>query len=128
MAGLERPLTPEELAGLRARVARCPRRPALATICLGQLPAWVGQDCAACGIYCEQYALPLGMGEKGLWDLLEGLGGREDMDGILIWPLSRPQGVDGLLAQAVPRGKWVEGTTWAGALEGLVDRAARQDS
>ena len=45
----EGPLSPQERAALRARVAGLAHRPALAVVCLGELPAWVRQDCAVCG-------------------------------------------------------------------------------
>ena len=55
------PLTPEERVGLARRASGLTCRPALAAVCLGELPAFVRQDCAACGLYLEQYALPLSM-------------------------------------------------------------------
>ena len=58
----DRPITDEEREALTRQVFRLPGRPALAVVCLGELPRFVQQDCAACGIYCEQYALPLGLG------------------------------------------------------------------
>ena len=64
------PLTPEERVGLARRASGLTCRPALAAVCLGELPAFVRQDCAACGIYLEQYALPLGLGWADLTDLL----------------------------------------------------------
>ena len=79
----DRPLTGEERDSLRARAAECPRRPGLAVVCLGVLPDWVGEDCAACGIYCERYALPVGMGETDVRELAGALGARADLDAVV---------------------------------------------
>ena len=57
-ARFDLPLTPEEREELARRVSGLTRRPALAAVCLGELPPFVRQDCAACGLYLEQYALP----------------------------------------------------------------------
>ena len=78
----EGPLSQQERAALRDRVARLAHRPALAVVCLGELPAWVGEDCAACGLYCERYALPPGMGEAGLAELLAELSRRPGWPGL----------------------------------------------
>ncbi len=106
----EGPLSPQERAALRARVAGLAHRPALAVVCLGELPAWVRQDCAVCGVYCEGYALPPGMGEGGLTELLAELARRPGLDGVLLWPLEKNA--------AAP--------TWAQALGQVVEAAERR--
>lgn len=119
----DRPLTQGERAALRARAAECPRRPALAVVCLGVLPSWVGEDCAACGLYCERYALPLGIGQADVQDLMEGLCLRDDLDGLLLWP-DLPAGWDGQdLSASVSPGKRVSAPTWAETLARAIARA-----
>ena len=118
----DRPITDEEREALTRQVFRLPGRPALAVVCLGELPPFVQQDCAACGIYCEQYALPLGLGQADLTDLLEGLAQRGDLDGVLLWP-ALPAGWDSL---AVSRGKLVSAPAWAQVLELAVARAEQR--
>ena len=123
MERIDHPLTPEETTSLCGRVAQSPRRPALAVVCLGVLPRWVGEDCAACGIYCEQYALPLNMGPEDLLDLVEGLNQRPDLDGVLVWaPL--PEGGDSI---AVSPDKQVFAPTWLETLELTIARAEKRE-
>ena len=66
------------------------QRPGLAVILVGDDPAsriYVNskrKDCAECGIYSEEYALPAETTEQELLDLIGVLNDREDIDGILV--------------------------------------------
>lgn len=125
--GFDRPLTQGERTALRARAAECPHRPTLAVVCLGVLPSWAGEDCAQCGIYCERYAIPLGMGAADLRELAEGLSLRGDLDGVLLWP-DLPAGWDGQeLSAAVSPAKRVSAPTWAGTLARAIARAEERE-
>lgn len=119
-------LTDEEKDTLRTQVSGLSRRPGLAVVSLNELPVWVGQDCAVCGIYCERYALHLGVGREDLLELLEGLSLRPDLDGVLVWP-PLPQGRDEEMipTAAVPE-KTLAAPTWAQALELTVARAEKR--
>ena len=49
------------------------------------------KDCAECGIYSEEYAIPAETTQQELLELVETLNGREDIDGILVQlPLPKP--------------------------------------
>lgn len=83
----------EEVA---AQVAGMERKPGLAVVLVGDNPAsrvYVNgkkKDCAECGIYSEEYAIPAETTQKELLELVETLNGREDIDGILVQlPLPR---------------------------------------
>ena len=76
-----------------------PRKPGLAVVLVGEDPAsrvYVTskrKDCEECGFYSEEYALPASTAQKELLDLVDGLNGREDIDGILV-QLPLPKGLD----------------------------------
>ena len=79
-----------------AQVADMERRPGLAVVLVGDAPAsrvYVNgkkKDCAECGIYSEEYAIPAETTQQELLDLVDTLNGREDIDGILVQlPLPR---------------------------------------
>lgn len=83
----------EEVA---AQVAGMERKPGLAVVLVGDNPAsrvYVNgkkKDCAECGIYSEEYAIPAETTQQELLELVETLNGREDIDGILVQlPLPR---------------------------------------
>ena len=83
----------EEVA---AQVAGMERKPGLAVMLVGDNPAsrvYVNgkkKDCAECGIYSEEYAIPAETTQQELLELVETLNGREDIDGILVQlPLPR---------------------------------------
>lgn len=75
--------------GVRLQVEAMTRRPGLAVILVGDNPAsrvYVNgkkRDCAQCGIYSEEYALPEEAAQEQLLQLIEELNGRDDIDGIL---------------------------------------------
>ncbi|OUQ25237.1 bifunctional methylenetetrahydrofolate dehydrogenase/methenyltetrahydrofolate cyclohydrolase [Flavonifractor sp. An135] len=75
------------------------QRPGLAVILVGDNPAsrvYVDgkkRDCAECGIYSEEYALPAQTSQRELLELVEALNSRADIDGILC-QLPLPQGLD----------------------------------
>ena len=75
------------------------QRPGLAVILVGDNPAsrvYVDgkkRDCAECGIYSEEYALPAQTSQQELLELVEALNSRADIDGILC-QLPLPQGLD----------------------------------
>ena len=77
----------EEVA---AQVADMERKPGLAVVLVGDNPAsrvYVNgkkKDCAECGIYSEEYAIPEETTQQELLELVETLNGREDIDGILV--------------------------------------------
>ena len=125
-ARFDRSLTPEEREELSRRVSALTRRPALAAVCLGELPPFVGEDCAACGLYCEGYALPLGLRQADLLDLLEGLALRGDLDGILLWP-DLPEGWDrAAIAASLPPDRGLDAPAWREALERTIARAEQR--
>lgn len=83
----------EEVA---AQVAGMERKPGLAVVLVGDNPAsrvYVNgkkKDCAECGIYSEEYAIPAETIQQELLELVETLNSREDIDGILVQlPLPR---------------------------------------
>ena len=125
-ARFDLPLIPEEREGLARRASGLTRRPALAAVCLGELPPSVRQDCAACGLYLEQYALPLGLGRADLTGLLEGLALRRDLDGVLLWPVL-PEGWDeAAIAAALPPDRGLDAPTWRDTLELVLARAEQR--
>ena len=77
----------EEVA---AQVAGMERKPGLAVVLVGDNPAsrvYVNgkkKDCAECGIFSEEYAIPAETTQQELLELVETLNGREDIDGILV--------------------------------------------
>lgn len=107
----DRPLEERVREALRDRAAQLGRRPGVAIVSLGQLPPWVGEDCAACGIYCERYVLPPETGEKEIQELAEGLAVRADLDVVLRLPA--PEGEAAL--------------RWAEELERVLSLAERRD-
>lgn len=126
-ARFDLPLTPEEREELARRVSGLTRRPALAAVRLGELPPFVRQDCAACGLYLEQYALPLGLGWADLTDLLEGLALRADLDGVLLWPVL-PEGWDeAAIAASLPPDRGLDAPTWRETLELIIARAEQRE-
>lgn len=85
--------------GVRQEAAQLPRKPGLAVVLVGDDPAsrvYVTskrKDCEECGFYSEEYALPAETTQKELLDLVAGLNGREEIDGILV-QLPLPRGLD----------------------------------
>ena len=77
-------------AEIRREVEKQGRKPGLAVILVGDNPAsrvYVNnkrRDCEECGFYSEEYALPAGISQKELLDLVAELNGRENIDGILV--------------------------------------------
>lgn len=75
------------------------KRPGLAVIIVGDNPAsrtYVNskkKDCAECGIYSEEYALPAEATQRQLLDVIDALNDRDDIDGILC-QLPLPAGFD----------------------------------
>ncbi len=75
---------------VRCKVESLSKKPGLAVILVGDDPAsrvYVNgkkRDCAECGIYSEEYALPAEISQEELLDLIDVLNGREDIDGILV--------------------------------------------
>lgn len=75
---------------IKCKVKSLARKPGLAVIIVGNDPAsriYVDhkkKDCAECGIYSEEYALPAATPQKQLLELIAALNGREDIDGILV--------------------------------------------
>lgn len=125
-ARFDLPLTPEEREELARRASGLSRRPALAAVCLGELPAFVRQDCAACGLYLEQYVLPLGLDRTDLTGLLEGLALRGDLDGVLLWP-TLPEGWgEASTGASLPPGRALDAPTWREALELVLARAEQR--
>lgn len=81
---------------VRVRARALGRRPGLAVILVGDDPAsrvYVNgkkRDCAQCGFYSEEYALPGETAQGELLELIASLNAREDVDGILVQlPLPR---------------------------------------
>ena len=79
-----------------AQVASMEQKPGLAVVLVGDNPAsrvYVNgkkKDCAECGIYSEEYAIPAETTQQERLELLETLKGREDIDGSLVQlPLPR---------------------------------------
>ena len=79
-----------------AQVAAMEKKPGLAVVLVGDNPAsrvYVNgkkKDCAQCGIYSEEYAIPAETTQQELLDLVNTLNDREDIDGILVQlPLPR---------------------------------------
>lgn len=75
---------------VRCEVEKLDRKPGLAVVLVGDNPAsrvYVNgkkKDCAECGIYSEEYALPAEITQAELIELVETLNSREDIDGILV--------------------------------------------
>lgn len=75
---------------VRAQAETLARTPGLAVILVGDNPAsrvYVNgkkKDCAQCGFYSEEYALPAETSQQELLELIETLNSREDIDGILL--------------------------------------------
>ena len=75
---------------VRAQAEALARTPGLAVILVGDNPAsrvYVNgkkKDCAQCGFYSEEYALPAETSQQELLELIETLNSREDIDGILL--------------------------------------------
>lgn len=86
-------------AQVGAQVEQMTRKPGLAVIIVGDNPAsrvYVNgkkRDCAECGIYSEEYALPEQTSQRELLELIGELNGREDIDGILV-QLPLPEQLD----------------------------------
>ncbi len=85
---------------VRRQVERMDRKPKLAVVRVGDDPAsqvyaeGKKRDCRACGIFSEEYILPLQTSQQSLLDLLEVLGDDAETDGILVqFPL--PEHLDG---------------------------------
>ena len=81
----------EQVKGqVRAQAEALARTPGLAVILVGDNPAsrvYVNgkkKDCAQCGFYSEEYALPAETSQQELLELIETLNSREDIDGILL--------------------------------------------
>ena len=125
-ARFDLPLTPEEREKLARRASGLTRRPALAAVCLGELPPFVRQDCAACGLYLEQYALPLGLGWADLTGLLEGLTLRDDLDGVLLWPVLPAGWDEAAIAASLPPDRGLDAPTWRDTLELAFARAEQR--
>lgn len=99
---------------VKAQVEGLKSRPGLAVILVGDDPAsrvYVNgkkRDCAECGIYSEEYALPASTTQEELMELVEALNSREDIDGILC-QLPLPAGLDGeAVLRAIDPGKDVD--------------------
>lgn len=77
-------------AEARQQAEQMTRRPGLAVILVGGDPAsrvYVNgkkKDCAECGFYSEEYALPANTSQEQLLGLIDGLNERGDIDGILV--------------------------------------------
>lgn len=100
---------------VKNQVEAMTRRPGLAVIIVGDNPAsrtYVNskrKDCAECGIYSEEYALPAETGQEGLLSIIASLNEREDIDGILC-QLPLPEGYDeGEVLLAIHPDKDVDG-------------------
>ena len=84
---------------VRQQAKSLPRRPGLAVILVGDDPAsrvYVNgkkRDCAECGFYSEEYALPAQTSQAELMALVDSLNRRADIDGILC-QLPLPKGLD----------------------------------
>lgn len=89
---------------VRAQAEALARTPGLAVILVGDNPAsrvYVNgkkKDCAQCGFYSEEYALPAETSQQELLELIETLNSREDIDGILLQlPVPEPLDEQALL-------------------------------
>lgn len=77
-------------AEARQQAEQMAHRPGLAVILVGEDPAsrvYVNgkkKDCAECGFYSEEYALPANTPQEQLLGLIDGLNERRDIDGILV--------------------------------------------
>lgn len=84
---------------IAAEVSALTERPGLAVVLVGDNPAsrvYVNhkkKDCAECGIYSEEYALPEQTPQAELLSLIELLNGRADIHGILV-QLPLPKHID----------------------------------
>ena len=85
---------------VREQVEGMERKPGLAVVLVGENPAskvYVNgkkKDCSQCGIYSEEYVLPVETTQEELLGLIEMLHQREDIDGLLVqFPL--PEHLDG---------------------------------
>lgn len=84
---------------IKGKVEALTGRPGLAVIIVGDNQAsrvYVDnkkRDCAECGIYSEEYALPENSSQAELLDLIDLLNGRDDIDGILC-QLPLPKGFE----------------------------------
>lgn len=101
-------------ARIKDKVEALSSRPGLAVIIVGDNQAsrvYVDnkkRDCAECGIYSEEYALPAEAGQDALLELIDVLNGREDIDGILC-QLPLPKGFDEkAVLEAIDPGKDVD--------------------
>lgn len=86
---------------IKEQVSALKQRPGLAVILVGNDPAsrvYVTskeKDCAQCGIYSEEFALPADAGQKALLELIDALNQRPEIDGILCQlPLPKGYGYD----------------------------------
>lgn len=94
---------------VRCEVEKLEKEPGLAVILVGDNSAsrvYVNgkkKDCAECGIYSEEHALPEQTTQQELLALIEQLNAREDIDGILIQlPLPRHLNEEELLLAVQP--------------------------
>lgn len=94
---------------VRCEVEKLEKKPGLAVILVGDNSAsrvYVNgkkKDCAECGIYSEEHALPEQTTQQELLALIEQLNAREDIDGILIQlPLPRHLNEEELLLAVQP--------------------------
>lgn len=84
---------------VRQEAESLPRQPSLAVVLVGNNPAsrvYVNgkrKDCAACGFYSEEYALPEEITQDNLLELVAALNCRDDIDGILV-QLPLPKHID----------------------------------
>ena len=84
-------------ARVKAEIEKTGLRPGLAVVIVGENPAsriYVDnkkKDCAACGIYSEELALPADAGEEKLLAVIEALNQRPDIHGTLV-QLPLPKG------------------------------------
>ncbi len=92
-------LAARTLAQVRQEAAALPRRPGLAVVLVGEDAAsrvYVNskrKDCEVCGIYSEEYTLPVQTSQEMLLELLDSLNTRADIDGILL-QLPQPDHLD----------------------------------
>ena len=84
---------------VKEEVKTLDRKPGLAVILVGENAASriyitsKQKDCAECGLYSEEYLLPLGTTQQQLIELINKLNYREDINGILV-QLPLPIGFD----------------------------------
>ena len=99
---------------IKEEVERLSKRPGLAVIIVGDNPAsriYVNhkkKDCAECGIYSEEYALPECARQEEVLELIDLLNGREDIDGILVQLPLPPQFDEKAVLNAIDPGKDVD--------------------